>query len=80
MSLEVILYVLAIYCLAGCVKGVVGLGLPTISIALVATVLGLKEAMVLLIIPSLKNGSEMVVSGPTSTATHSAPRRWSRAC
>ena len=53
MSLEITLYVIAIYCLAGCVKGVVGLGLPTISIALVATVLGLREAMVLLIIPSL---------------------------
>ena len=66
MSLEVILYVLAIYCLAGCVKGVVGLGLPTISIALVATVLGLKEAMVLLIIPSLVTNLVQAMAGPVS--------------
>ena len=65
MSLEVILYVLAIYCLAGCVKGVVGLGLPTISIALVATVLGLKEAMVLLIIPSLVTNLVQAMAGPS---------------
>ena len=65
MSLEISLYVLAIYCLAGCVKGVVGLGLPTISIALVATVLGLKEAMVLLIIPSLVTNIVQAMAGPS---------------
>ena len=53
MSLEIIIYLLGVYFFAGCVKGVVGLGLPTISIALVAVVLGLTEAMTLLIIPSL---------------------------
>ena len=68
MSLEISLYVLAIYCLAGCVKGVVGLGLPTISIALVATVLGLKEAMVLLIIPSLVTNLVQAIVGPSLNA------------
>ena len=68
MSLEITLYVIAIYCLAGCVKGVVGLGLPTISIALVATVLGLKEAMVLLIIPSLVTNLVQAMVGPSLSA------------
>jgi uncharacterized membrane protein YfcA len=53
MSAELIAYVLAVYLVAGMVKGVVGLGLPTISLALIAAVLGLKEAMVLLLVPSL---------------------------
>ena len=65
MSLEISLYILGVYCLAGCVKGVVGLGLPTISIALVATVLGLKEAMVLLIIPSLVTNLVQAIVGPS---------------
>ena len=68
MSLEISLYVLAIYCLAGCVKGIVGLGLPTISIALVATVLGLKEAMVLLIIPRLVTNLVQSIVGPSLNA------------
>ena len=49
---ELIAYALVVYLLAGMVKGVVGLGLPTISLALIAAVFGLKEAMVLLLVPS----------------------------
>lgn len=49
---ELIAYVLVVYFMAGMVKGVVGLGLPTISLALIAAVFGLKEAMVLLLVPS----------------------------
>ena len=64
MSLEMVLYLLAVFFFAGCVKGVVGLGLPTISIALVAAVLGLKEAMVLLIIPSLVTNMVQAITGP----------------
>jgi uncharacterized protein len=52
LSVELIAYVLVVYFLAGMVKGVVGLGLPTISLALIAAVFGLKEAMVLLLVPS----------------------------
>lgn len=64
MSGELIAYVLAVYLLAGCLKGVVGLGLPTISLALLATVLGLKEAMILLIIPSFITNLVQAISGP----------------
>ena len=42
----------AIFLLAGAVKGVVGLGLPTVSLGLLTVVFGLKGAMVLMIIPS----------------------------
>jgi len=43
---------LAIFVLAGTVKGVVGLGLPTVSLALFTVTLGLQEAMVLMLAPS----------------------------
>lgn len=60
---ELILYVLAVYFLAGMVKGVVGLGLPTISLALIAAVFGLKEAMVLLLVPSFVTNFWQGVTG-----------------
>lgn len=38
---------------AGVIKGAIGVGLPTTAIAILGTVLGLREAVVLLIVPSL---------------------------
>lgn len=43
----------ATFLLAGAVKGVIGLGLPTISLGLLTAALDLPTAMVLLIVPSL---------------------------
>ena len=50
---EVIIIVCATFLLAGWVKGVVGLGLPTIALALLAATVGLREAIALMLIPSL---------------------------
>jgi uncharacterized membrane protein YfcA len=47
------LFVLAVFLLAGTVKGVVGLGLPTIAMGLLGTVLTPVEAAAILIVPSL---------------------------
>ena len=41
------------FLIAGGVKGVVGLGLPTISLALLTATFGLKEGMALMLMPSL---------------------------
>ena len=41
------------FLLAGTVKGVVGLGFPTVSLALLTLAFGLKDAMAMLIVPSL---------------------------
>ena len=49
---ETLLLIAAIFVLAGFVKGVVGLGLPTVSLGLLTATLGLKEAMALMLIPS----------------------------
>lgn len=42
-----------IFLVAGAVKGVVGLGLPTVSLALLTLVVDLPGAMALLLVPSL---------------------------
>lgn len=42
-----------VFVLAGTVKGVIGLGLPTISLALLSLVVDLPSAMALMIVPSL---------------------------
>ena len=53
LSVELIIYIFFVYILAGFVKGMVGVGLPTISLALLAIFLGMKEAMLILLAPSL---------------------------
>jgi uncharacterized membrane protein YfcA len=50
---ETILIVCATFLFAGWVKGVVGLGLPTIALALLAATVGLREAIALMFIPAL---------------------------
>lgn len=47
-----ILAVIATFLLAGTVKGVIGLGLPTISLALLTVAIDLPNAMALLLVPS----------------------------
>ena len=46
------LLVIATFLLAGTVKGVIGLGLPTVSLAILAVALDLPSAMALLLVPS----------------------------
>ena len=50
---ETLVVVAATFLLAGLVKGVVGLGLPTVALALLAVTLGHREAMALMLMPSL---------------------------
>lgn len=54
----------ATFLLAGTVKGVIGLGLPTISLALLTVLIGLPQAMALLLVPSfVTNLWQAVVGG-----------------
>ena len=53
LPVEPIISVLFIYIPAGFVKGLVGVGLQTNSLAMLATVLGLKEPMFIVLAPSL---------------------------
>ena len=52
------------FLLAGAVKGVIGLGLPTVSLGLLTAVFGLPQAMALLLVPSfVTNVWQAVVGG-----------------
>ena len=63
-SLESLAIIAITFLLAGGVKGVVGLGLPTISLALLTAAFGLKEAMALMLIPSfVTNAWQGLVGG-----------------
>lgn len=63
-----ILSIAVIFALAGAVKGVIGLGLPTVSLALLTTLIGLPHAMVLLIVPSLITNIWQAVAGGNAKA------------
>ena len=53
----------AIFLLGGAVKGVVGLGLPTVTLTLLTIVFGLKGAMVMMIVPSIATNIVQAVAG-----------------
>ena len=56
----------ATFLLAGAVKGVIGLGLPTVSLALLTVALDLPQAMALLLVPSfVTNIWQALVGGNT---------------
>lgn len=47
-----VLLVIGTFLVAGAIKGVIGLGLPTVSLALLTVAIGLPQAMALLLVPS----------------------------
>ncbi|MDF1587439.1 sulfite exporter TauE/SafE family protein [Marinimicrococcus flavescens] len=51
------------FLLAGTVKGVVGLGLPTVALALLTATLGLQPAMALLLVPSFVTNVWQALAG-----------------
>ena len=55
--------ILAIFLLAGMVKGVIGLGLPSISLALLTLVTDLPGAMALLLVPSFATNLWQALAG-----------------
>ena len=57
-----------VFALAGFIKGVIGLGLPTISMGLLAIVMPPVEAAALLIVPSLLTNIWQMVGGPSLAA------------
>ena len=61
---HIVLAILATFFLAGAVKGVIGLGLPTVSLALLTVATDLTSAMALLLAPSfITNLWQAVVGG-----------------
>ena len=62
---KTLLFVGAVFFLAGFVKGVIGLGLPTIAMGLLAITMPPVEAAGLLILPSLLTNAWQMVAGPS---------------
>ena len=62
---EILVPVIATFILAGMVKGVVGLGLPTVALALLTALIGFREALVLMLAPSLITNIWQAFAGPS---------------
>ncbi|MEQ8195318.1 MAG: sulfite exporter TauE/SafE family protein [Rhodospirillales bacterium] len=64
LDTDIILIATGAFLLGGFVKGVVGLGLPTVSLAILTATVGLKEAMVLMLFSSfVTNAWQALVGG-----------------
>jgi uncharacterized protein len=64
MALSFLVLVCLVFILAGFAKGVIGLGLPTVAMGLLAIVLPPAEAAALLILPSLVTNVWQMLDGP----------------
>ena len=64
MEVELLAVVFIIFLLAGTVKGVIGLGLPTVSLAALTVVVELPVAIVLMVIPSAVTNIWQAFDGP----------------
>jgi len=58
------IFIILTFLLAGCVKGVVGLGLPTVAVGLLGLVMAPSEAASLLVVPSLVTNVWQLAAGP----------------
>ncbi|GAU81066.1 sulfite exporter TauE/SafE family protein [Bosea sp. BIWAKO-01] len=61
---ELILFIAATFLLAGFVKGVIGLGLPTIAVGILGVVMAPAQAAALLVVPNIVTNSWQVATGP----------------
>jgi len=62
-SIDLIALIFVVFVLAGFVKGVIGLGLPSVSLALLAATVGLKPAIAILVVPALLTNLVQALTG-----------------
>ncbi|MEP0233220.1 sulfite exporter TauE/SafE family protein [Roseibium sp.] len=55
--------IIAVFCLAGLVKGVIGLGLPTVALSLMTVVTDLPTAMALMLVPTFATNVLQALTG-----------------
>ncbi|KPF65921.1 hypothetical protein IP69_16345 [Bosea sp. AAP35] len=63
-EISLILFIAATFLLAGFVKGVIGLGLPTIAIGILGVVMAPAQAAALLAVPNLVTNGWQIATGP----------------
>jgi uncharacterized membrane protein YfcA len=59
-----LLFIAAVFTLAGLVKGTIGLGLPTVAVGLLGLIMPPAEAAALLVVPSLVTNTWQLLAGP----------------
>ena len=64
-----LLFVTATFVLAGFVKGVIGLGLPTIAVGILGVVMAPAQAAALLVVPNLVTNGWQIATGPKLSTT-----------
>ncbi|WP_182915416.1 sulfite exporter TauE/SafE family protein [Rhodopseudomonas palustris] len=64
MSDPLLLLIAAVFAFAGFIKGVIGLGLPTVSIGLLAVVMPPAHAMAIVIVPAIVTNIWQTFAGP----------------
>lgn len=67
-SAESLLFVALVFLLAGAVKGVVGMGLPTLAMGALGLVMAPVQAAALLVLPSLITNAWQFAAGPATRA------------
>jgi uncharacterized membrane protein YfcA len=67
-QMTILAFIFAVFVLGGFVKGVVGLGLPTVTIGLLSLVMAPAEAAALLVVPSLVTNVWQFAFGPQLVA------------
>lgn len=67
-SLTELVLIAAIFVLSGLVKGVIGMGLPTIAIGLLGLIVAPVEAAAMLVLPSLITNVWQLIAGPSFRA------------
>lgn len=67
-DIETLILIALTFLLAGTVKGIIGLGLPTVSLALLTVTLGLQPAIALLLVPSFATNVWQAVVGGNGRA------------
>ncbi len=63
ISLEVVALTGVVFMAAGLIKGVIGLGLPTVSLALLTATMDMKQAIALMLVPSFAANLWQALSG-----------------
>src|SRR5690349_10612051 len=63
MATTTLIFICLVFALAGITKGVIGLGLPTIAMGLLAVVLPSSEAAAILVLPSLVTNVWQMLAG-----------------
>jgi len=72
-STTAVLIITFTFLLAGVVKGVIGMGLPTVAMGLLALVMPPVQAVVLLVVPSFVTNGWQLVAGPSFVALMNYP-------